>query len=188
MKYCSHCGREVVLTTPPGDDRPRFYCPSCGTIHYQNPRVVVGAIPEHEGRILLCRRAIEPCRGKWTLPAGYLENGETLAGGARREALEEAGARLATLEPYRIFNICHIHQIYVMFRGRLADTDFAPGKESLEVALFDAQAIPWEEIAFRVIAATLHDYLADAAGGVFRFAIDDIAPPPAAEARGAPFR
>jgi ADP-ribose pyrophosphatase YjhB (NUDIX family) len=179
MNYCSRCGRNVVLTTPPGEDRPRFFCPSCGAIHYQNPRVVVGAIPEHGGRILLCRRAIEPCHGKWTLPAGYLENGETLAGCALRETWEEAGARLSALEPYRIFNICHINQVYVMFRGRLEGPDYAPGRESLEVGLFAAGDIPWEAIAFRVIARTLRDYLEDAAGGrAFRFAIADIEPAP----------
>ena len=98
-----------------GDDRDRFLCAACGVVHYQNPRVVVGCIPERGERVLLCRRAIDPCCGKWTLPAGYLENGETVAAGAERETCEEAGARIQTLVPYRMFNICHINQIYFMF-------------------------------------------------------------------------
>jgi ADP-ribose pyrophosphatase YjhB (NUDIX family) len=178
MKYCSQCGGEVELAIPPTDDRARFCCRTCGAVHYQNPRVVVGSVPEHRGRLLLCRRAIEPCYGKWTLPAGYLENGETLAACAEREALEEACARITDLAPYRIYNICHINQVYVMFRGRLAEAEFSPGRESLEVRLFEAGEIPWEEIAFRVIAETLRAYLRDRAGGAFAFAIDEIGPTP----------
>lgn len=184
MKFCSNCGSPLSFATPPGDDRGRFLCPACGTIHYQNPRVVVGCIPEVDGRILLCRRAIDPCYGKWTLPAGYLENGETLAAGAERETLEEAGARIGELVPYRMFNICHISQIYLMFRARLMDLDFAAGKESLEVKLFTEEEIPWDRIAFRVISETLKSYLEDRRRGSFPFAVGDIAlspemgPPP----------
>ena len=175
MKFCNHCGGDLVVAIPPGDDRSRFCCAACGVVHYQNPRVVAGSIPEHGEQILLCRRAIEPCCGKWTLPAGYLENGETLAGCAQRETLEEARARVADLTPYRIFNICHINQIYVMFRGRLIDMEFGPGRESLEVRLFSAREVPWEDIAFRVIGETLRAYFRERAAGSFSFAIEDLA-------------
>ncbi len=176
MSYCSRCGGALGLETPSGDDRPRDVCRSCGAIHYQNPRMVVGSIPEHEGRILLCRRAIEPCYGKWTLPAGYLENGESMADGAARETYEEALARVAGLTPYLMYNICHINQIYLMFRARLTDMNFGPGKESLEVRLFTEAEIPWKEIAFRVIAATMKTYFQDRRRGEFPFAIGDILP------------
>ena len=174
MKYCSHCGHSLKFTIPPGDDRARFVCGSCGVVHYQNPRVVVGCIPAYEDRVLLCRRAIEPRHGLWTLPAGYLENGETVAACAERETREEAGARIGELIPYLMFNICHIHQIYLMFRARLMDLDFEAGQESLEVKLFAEEEIPWDQIAFRVISATLRTYFCDRRGGSFPFAIGDI--------------
>jgi ADP-ribose pyrophosphatase YjhB (NUDIX family) len=174
MKYCSQCGHNLSFTIPPGDDRGRFVCDACGVIHYQNPRVVVGCIPAYEGCVLLCRRAIEPRHGLWTLPAGYLENGETLAACAERETREEAGARIGELEPYLMFNICHIHQIYLMFRARLMDLDFKAGQESLEVKLFAEEEIPWDQIAFRVISATLTTYFGDRRCGSFPFAIGDI--------------
>ena len=188
MSYCSHCAGPLVLETPPGDDRPRSVCRGCGAIHYQNPRVVVGCIPEHESRILLCRRAIEPCYGKWTLPAGYLENGESVEDCAVRETLEEANARVSGLTPYAMYNICHIHQIYLMFRARLADEDFGPGRESLEVRLFTEAEIPWGEIGFRVIAATMRAFFRDRRRGDFPFTIGDILPvdPPAPRGAGAP--
>ena len=174
MKFCSQCGHSLKFTIPPGDDRARFVCDACGVVHYQNPRVVVGCIPAYEGRVLLCRRAIEPRHGLWTLPAGYLENGETLAACAERETREEAGARIGELVPYLMFNICHIHQIYLMFRARLTDLDFEAGRESLEVRLFAEEDIPWDEIAFRVISATLRTYFRDRRSGSFPFAIGDI--------------
>jgi ADP-ribose pyrophosphatase YjhB (NUDIX family) len=176
MKYCSACGAPVTVAIPAGDDRPRFVCGGCRAVHYQNPRVVVGCIPVHEDRVLLCRRAIDPCRGKWTLPAGYLENGETVSACAERETLEEAGARVRDLAPYLMYNICHINQIYFMFRARLADREFAPGPESLETALFAEEAVPWEAIAFRVITATLKAFFHDRATGAFPFTIGDIPP------------
>jgi ADP-ribose pyrophosphatase YjhB (NUDIX family) len=174
MNFCSHCGHRLHSAIPPGDDRARFVCEACGVVHYQNPRVVVGCIPEHERRVLLCRRAIEPRRGLWTLPAGYLENGETVAACAERETLEEAGARIGEMVPYLLFNICHISQIYLMFRARMMDLDFAAGKESLEVKLFTEEEIPWDQIAFRVISETLKVYFEDRRQGSFPFAIGDI--------------
>jgi len=146
-------------------------------VHYQNPKLVVGCIPEMEDRILLCRRAIEPAYGKWTLPAGYLENGESVAAGAKRETLEEARAKVEILAPYALYNICHVNQIYLMFRARLADKDFQAGHESLEVKLFGENDIPWEEIAFRVIHATLLKYYDDRRLGRFTFYMGNISAP-----------
>jgi ADP-ribose pyrophosphatase YjhB (NUDIX family) len=180
MKYCTDCGHRLIVKTPPGDDRERFACPACGMIHYQNPKMVVGCIPEMGDRILLCRRAIEPRYGKWTLPAGYLENGETVAMGAKREAFEEARATFVDLTPYVLFNIRHISQIYLMFRGRLADSSYGVGNESLEVRLFTEGSIPWDDLAFGVIRATLAKYFKDRPTGIFRFQIDDILPDDAA--------
>ena len=176
MNYCSNCGGKVVFEILKGDDRPRYACHACGTIHYQNPRIVVGTIPELDGKILLCRRAIDPCLGKWTLPAGYLENGETLADGALRETREEAGALVEIVAPYALFNICHIHQVYFMFRARMKDQNFKAGHESSAVALFSEAEIPWEEIAFRVIETTLREYFKDRPRGKFPFRIEDIPP------------
>jgi len=151
-------------------------------VHYQNPKLVVGCIPEMEDQILLCRRAIEPCYGKWTLPAGYLENGETVAAGAKRETFEEALARVDILAPYALYSICHVDQIYLMFRARLKEKDFHPGRESLEVKLFDQKDIPWEEIAFRVITATLLQYFEDRPSGRFSFFVGSIPDPGKPEA------
>ena len=175
MNFCSNCGQPVTQRTPPGDDRLRFFCESCGAVHYQNPKLVVGCIPEMEDQILLCRRAIEPCYGMWTLPAGYLENGETVAAGARRGTREEARARVEILAPYALYNICHVHQIYLMFRARLIDKRFQAGSESLEVKLFSENDIPWQEIAFPVITATLLQYFNDRRNGRFPFFIGNIA-------------
>ncbi len=176
MNYCSNCGKSLSFNTPPGDDRPRFLCDACGTVHYQNPVMVVGCIPEVGDKILLCRRAIEPCSGKWTLPAGYLENGETVSAGAMRETLEEACAKVEIIAPYALYNISHVSQIYLMFRARLVDKDFKPGPESSDVKLFTEDEIPWDEIAFTVIAKTLKNYYTDRRVGAFPFHIGDILP------------
>ncbi|UCD83126.1 MAG: NUDIX hydrolase [Desulfobacterales bacterium] len=175
MKFCSNCGQPLTYRKPPGDDRSRYICETCGVIHYQNPLMVVGCIPEKEDKILLCRRAIEPCYGQWTLPAGYLENGETVAAGAKREAYEEARARVEILAPYALYNICHVNQIYLMFRARLVDDNFRAGSESLVVRLFTEEDIPWDEIAFRVIKETLNQYYKDRQAGRFPFYVGDIA-------------
>jgi ADP-ribose pyrophosphatase YjhB (NUDIX family) len=176
MKYCSNCGSHVAFEIPPGEDRERFFCGHCGTVHYENPKMVVGCIPESEGKVLLCRRAIDPRTGKWTLPAGFLENGETVAEGTIRESWEEAEARIDRLIPYVIFNLPFINQIYLMFRASLLNRDFAPGSESLEVRLFDELEIPWEELAFPVIRETLKLYFHDRAIGRFPFHMRDIQP------------
>ncbi len=177
MNFCSHCGARVVLAIPPDDTMPRHVCPQCGTIHYQNPKLVVGAIPEWEDRILLCRRAIEPRRGLWTLPAGYMENGETTAQGAARETLEEAGARVAIGALYSLYDLPHINQVYLMFRARLLDLDFAAGAESMEVALFREQDIPWHLLAFRTVEATLRAYFDDRRRGHYGFHRGELTPP-----------
>jgi ADP-ribose pyrophosphatase YjhB (NUDIX family) len=161
MKYCSHCGAEVELKIPPGDNLPRYICTSCTQIHYQNPKVVVGCLPVWEDKLLLCKRAIEPRYGLWTLPAGFMENGETTQQGAARETLEEAGARVEVRKLYTLFNLPHIDQIYMLFFSRLLDLDFSPGTESLEVSLFEDHQIPWNQIAFPVIKETLKRYLDD---------------------------
>jgi ADP-ribose pyrophosphatase YjhB (NUDIX family) len=168
MKFCSACGSaEIALRVPPGDDRPRYVCASCETVHYQNPKVVVGCLAEWEDRVLLCKRAIEPRHGLWTLPAGFLENGETIMAGASRETLEEASARVEIGDLYTVISLPQISQIYMMFRARLVDLDFGPGPESLEVRLFDEDEIPWDQLAFRTIGRTLRNYFLDRKLGRF---------------------
>ena len=168
IRFCSACGSDrIEHRIPEGDNLPRFVCGACGTIHYQNPKVVVGCLPEWKDRVLLCRRAIEPRHGLWTLPAGFLENGETVEAGAVRETLEEAGARVDVGNLYTMISLPHISQVYVMFRARLVDLDFGPGPESLEVRLFHEDEIPWEEMAFRTIGRTLRTYFLDRKLGSF---------------------
>ncbi len=167
MNYCSQCGAPVGHRIPEGDNRHRYVCETCGTIHYQNPRMVVGCLPEWEGRVLLCRRAIEPRLGLWTVPAGFMENGETTAEGAARETLEEAGARVEILDLYSMVSLPEIDQVYLLFRARLLDLDFAPGEESLETRLFRESEIPWQQLAFRTVDMTLRQYFEDARRGAF---------------------
>ena len=178
MNYCSHCGAPVALKVPAGDTLPRHVCGRCGTVHYLNPKMVVGAIPEWEERILLCRRAIEPRAGLWTLPAGFMENAETTAEAAARETLEEACARVEIGEMFSCITVPHINQVHILYRARLLDLDFAPGQESLEVALFEEARIPWEEIAFRTIGLTLRHYFEDRRAGRYGFHVRDLVYPP----------
>lgn len=181
MNFCSHCGASVIARIPPGDTLPRHVCENCGAIHYSNPKLVVGAIPQWQDRILLCRRAIEPRRGYWTLPAGFMENNETTAEAAARETLEEAGARISSGELYTLINVAHISQVHLMYRANLLDVNFKAGEESLEVALFDEDDIPWQSLAFRTISLTLQLFFADRrTGGGFSFHACDL-PPLAAE-------
>jgi ADP-ribose pyrophosphatase YjhB (NUDIX family) len=174
MNFCSQCGAVVRVLIPAGDDRPRHVCAQCGTVHYQNPKVVVGCIPEWEDKVLLCRRAIEPRYGLWTLPAGFMERGETTLAGAARETLEEANARVAIGPLYSLFNLPHIDQVYLLFRGRLLDLDFHPGTESLEVRLFGESEIPWDGLAFPVVKETLGLYFRDRAAGRDGLRVGDI--------------
>jgi len=187
MNFCSACGAQVEHRVPPGDSLPRYICTDCGIVHYENPKMVVGCIPEWESRILLCRRAIEPRLGLWTVPAGFMENGETTAAGAMRETLEEANARVEILGLYALFNIPHISQVYMLFRARLLDLDFRAGAETLETKLFDEHSIPWEQLAFATVRRTLNLYFSDRRNGEFRFHMGTIepAPKPAASAKEA---
>jgi ADP-ribose pyrophosphatase YjhB (NUDIX family) len=168
MNFCSNCGERVQQRIPPGDHLPRFVCDACGTIHYQNPRIITGCVPEHEGRILLCRRAIEPRRGFWTIPAGFMENGETPQQGAAREAYEEALADVEIGSLLVIASVTRAHQVHVFFRGKLRSGSFGPGPESLEVELVDPAAIPWPEIAFPSTQFALERFLEDRAAGLER--------------------
>ena len=167
MKFCSACGASVELQIPLGDNRERYVCDGCATIHYQNPRIVTGCLPIWEDKVLLCKRAIAPRLGYWTLPAGYLENGESIAAGAARETMEEANASVRDLELYTVFSLPHISQAYMFYRSQLANLDFSAGTESLEVRLFTEQEIPWDELAFPVITESLEFYFADRSNGQF---------------------
>jgi len=167
VKYCSTCSKPISWRVPDNDDRERFVCDHCDTIHYQNPRIVVGCLPVWEGRVLLCRRSIHPRKGYWTLPAGFMENAETTLEGARRETWEEARARVSDESLYTIFDLPHISQVYMFFRARLIGPAYAAGPESDEVALFAEADIPWRELAFPVIGETLRRYFEDRATGVF---------------------
>lgn len=174
MKFCSNCAAPVTRRVPPGDTLPRWVCDQCGEIHYQNPRMVIGAVAEYDGKILLCRRAIEPRYGYWTLPAGFMENEETTGQAALRETLEEAGARIELGEPFSMISVPYVNQVHLFYRARLLDLHFKPGDESLEAALYEEARIPWKEIAFRTVAATLRHWFADRSRGAFAFHAEDI--------------
>ncbi|BFM16620.1 NUDIX hydrolase [Maricurvus nonylphenolicus] len=169
MKFCSSCGSSISLKIPHGDDRERHVCGNCDTIHYQNPRIIAGTLPVFEDKVLLCKRAIEPRYGLWTLPAGFMENGESTEEGALRETWEEARARMTIDSLYTMFSLPQINQVYLLFRGTLTDMDFGPGPESLEVDLFKENDIPWDEIAFPVMKKTLRHYYSDFPTGDFKF-------------------
>ncbi len=161
---------------PADDDHLRSVCTQCPHVQYENPKMVVGCIPVFEDQILLCKRNIEPRRDKWTLPAGYLENKESVQEGAVRETLEETRAQVRIIEPYRLFNIAFVDQIYLMFRAELGVQRFGPTSESTEVRLFKEADIPWDEIAFEVIHQTLADFFQDRKKEVYPFKIKDLLP------------
>ena len=161
MKFCIKCGASVSMVVPDGDTRKRAVCDNCGHIHYVNPRVVTGCLPVHKDQVLLCKRAIEPRYGFWTLPAGYLENGETITDGASRETMEEANANVAGLELYTVFSLPHISQIYMFFLAELKKPEFSSGEESLEVKLFSENEIPWDSLSFPVVTQTLEFFFED---------------------------
>ncbi len=168
MNFCSQCGSRVSRKVPPGDHLPRDVCDQCGTIHYQNPKLVVGCVPEDGGRILLCKRAIEPRRGYWTVPAGFMENGETLQQAAERESHEEALARVEVGSLLAIVHVLHAHQVHVFFRARLAEPDFGVGPESLESKMVAEAEVPWEDLAFPSITFALRRYFEDRTAGIER--------------------
>jgi ADP-ribose pyrophosphatase YjhB (NUDIX family) len=166
MNFCSNCGTRVVLKVPEGDFLPRHVCDNCGVIHYLNPKLVVGSVPEYEGRILLCKRGIEPRLGYWTIPAGFMENDETLEAGAAREAQEEACIDVEIGSLLLLANVTHARQVHVFFRSRMRTAQFAPTHESLEVRLVEEQDIPWGDLAFPSTEAALRHFVADRAAGV----------------------
>lgn len=182
LNFCSACGAAVSMQIPAGDSLPRHVCTTCGAIHYRNPRLVVGSLPEWGERILLCRRAIEPAYGKWTLPAGFMENGETVAAAAVRETTEEAQARIELGAMFSLISVPHIDQVHVIYHARLLDLDFAAGMETLELRLFSENEIPWDEIAFRTIHLTLRHYFADRRAGCLVFHDETIGAPGAPNA------
>ena len=168
MNFCSHCGSPVTLKVPAGDHLPRYVCDRCGTIHYQNPKLIVGCVPEDGGRILLCKRAIEPRRGYWTVPAGFMENDETLQQAAERESHEEALARVEIGSLLTIVHVMHAHQVHVFFRARLAEPQFGVGPESLESKMVTEGEVPWDDLAFPSITFTLQRYFEDRGARVER--------------------
>ncbi|WP_312600585.1 NUDIX hydrolase [Pseudomonas luteola] len=176
MKFCNYCGGTLVQRIPEGDTRPRYVCTQCHTVHYQNPRIVAGCLPVWGDKVLLCRRAIEPRRGYWTLPAGFMENGETIEQAAARETWEEACANVGNLKLYTLFDLPHINQVYMLFRGELVGRSFGIGEESLETALFDEADIPWSSLTFPTIARTLECFFADRRTGHYSVHHEGIAP------------
>ena len=165
MKFCSECGKPVRHAIPPGDTIDRYICDSCGIIHYQNPAMIVGCLPTWEDRVLLCRRSIEPRLGKWTLPSGFMENGETVEAGAIREAREEACADVTVQRLHTVYSIAHINQVYLLFLAALNNLDFKAGEESSEVRLFREDEIAWDDIAFHAVRFSLRRYFSDRRSG-----------------------
>ncbi|MFT7774659.1 NUDIX hydrolase [Roseateles sp.] len=167
FKHCPNCGAAVDYRIPADDNRERAVCPACASIHYQNPLNVVGTLPvlEEDGRVLLCRRAIEPRHGLWTLPAGFMELGETTAQGALRETQEEAGAQIELLPLYSLLNVVKVGQVHLFYRARLLSSRFEPGPESLEARLFAEEEVPWDSIAFRTTRETLARFFDDRRAG-----------------------
>jgi ADP-ribose pyrophosphatase YjhB (NUDIX family) len=178
IKHCRACGTSVVHRLPDdGDTRVRAICPQCGTVHYENPLNVVGTVPcwgPDGGQVLLCKRNIEPRWGKWTLPAGFMELGESTAEGAVRETHEEAGAQIELLGLYTLLNVVRVGQVHLYYRARLLSDRFDPGHETQEARLFAEHEIPWEELAFRTVQQTLVHYFADRRAGRFLIHTGDI--------------
>ncbi len=174
IKHGRACGRPTVYSVPADDNRERATCTACGTIHYENPLNVVGTVPVWGEQVLLCRRNIEPRYGLWTLPAGFMELGETTTDGAARETVEEAGARFEMQELFSVLSVVRVGQVHLYFRARLLDTAFAPGPETIEARLFREEEIPWDELAFRTVRETLKFYFADRRSGQFGVHCGDI--------------
>jgi ADP-ribose pyrophosphatase YjhB (NUDIX family) len=174
IKHCRACGAPAQYAVPADDNRERATCTACGTIHYENPLNVVGTVPAWEDRVLLCRRNIEPRHGFWTLPAGFMELGESTAQGALRETIEEAGANVEMQDLFTVLNVVRVGQVHFFYRARMLDTTLAPGPETIEAQLFSEAEIPWEQIAFRTVKETLHRYFDDRRKGQFGFHCADI--------------
>jgi len=174
IKHCRVCGGATDYVIPADDNRHRAVCTVCGEVHYENPLNVVGTVPVWGDQVLLCRRNIEPRYGLWTLPAGFMELGETTAEGALRETVEEAGARVEMLGLFSMLNVVRVGQVHLFYRARLHDTCFDPGPETIEAQLFHEHEIPWDQIAFRTVRDTLQFYFADRAAGAFGLHVGDI--------------
>ena len=159
MNYCSNCGNSVELKIPDGDNVARFVCPKCGQIHYQNPRMVVGCIPVWQDKILLCKRAIEPKYGKWTIPAGFLENNETVEQGAIRETMEESGADVTIVRLHALYSLPQVNQVYAIFLAHMKTADFDAGDETLECRFYETHEIPWDKLAFTAVHFSLEKYI-----------------------------
>ncbi|MES2091480.1 MAG: NUDIX hydrolase [Pseudomonadota bacterium] len=174
IEHCQVCGTRVELRVPLEDNRERAVCPACDHVHYVNPLNVVGTLPVWGDQVLLCRRNIEPRKGFWTLPAGFMELGETTEEGAARETDEEAGAHIEMQGLYCVINVVTAGQVHFFYRARLLDTTFAPGPETIEARLFSQAEIPWDELAFRTVRMTLEKYFADRVKGQFDVHCADI--------------
>jgi len=178
MRFCSHCGEKVVSKIPHGDNRERYVCDHCDSVHYENPNVVVGTIPlwidNGEPKVLLCKRNIEPRLGYWTLPAGFLELGETTSEGAIRETLEESCAELSEVELYRVMHTFDRKQIHMYFRANMVSSAYQTTAESSEVALYAFDQIPWRQLSFPSVYKALEDFLHDYPTGQFPISIYDI--------------
>jgi ADP-ribose pyrophosphatase YjhB (NUDIX family) len=174
IRHCRACGNEVAYRVPADDNRERAVCLRCQHIDYENPLNVVGTVPAWEDQVLLCRRNIEPRHGFWTLPAGFMELGESTEAGALRETDEEAGARIELQGLFSVLNVVRVGQLHLYYRARLLDTDFAPGPETIEAQLFREDEIPWESLAFRTVRVTLERYFSDRRSGHFGIHCADI--------------
>ena len=174
MKFCPQCGNKTVSLIPEGDNRVRDVCDSCDLIHYQNPRIIAGCIPVWEDKVLLCQRAIHPQKGFWTLPAGFMENAETLQAGALRETMEETCSEAKIIMPYTMFSLPHINQVHLFYLADLLDENFGPTSESMEVKLFSKDEILWNELAFPTVERTLKYYIEDSENNDFIFREEDI--------------
>lgn len=175
IRHCKSCGNRVNYEVPADDNRDRAVCTVCHTVHYENPLNVVGTLPIWGDQVLLCKRNIEPRHGYWTLPAGFMELGETTAEGALRETVEEAGAHVEMLGLYTMLNVTRVSQVHFYYRASLLDTVFDPGPETIEARLFLEHEIPWSQLAFRTVRATLEHFFADRRQGQFGIHFADIA-------------
>jgi ADP-ribose pyrophosphatase YjhB (NUDIX family) len=175
IQHCRACGAATAYRVPADDNRERAVCPACGEIHYENPINVVGTVPVWRDQVLLCRRAIEPRRGLWTLPAGFLELGESTADGALRETDEEAGAQIELEGLFTVLNVVRVGQVHLFYRARMLGPELAPGPETLEAQLFREDQIPWDQIAFRTVRETLQHFFDDRRRGHFGVHAGDIA-------------
>lgn len=174
IRHCRLCGAPVAYRIPVDDNRERATCTACGEIHYENPINVVGTVPVWGEQVLLCRRNIEPRYGLWTLPAGFLELGESTETGALRETDEEAGASIELQGLFTIISVLRVGQVHLFYRARLLDASFNPGPETIEARLFSEAEVPWDEIAFRTVRMTLEHFFADRRRGVFELHSDAI--------------